>query len=94
MSYFSTKSEQEQVAFKRDNDGVRFVLNQQAYLSFYSASSLKQQCVGRHVAPYEHIILISSQPSLFLLVNTVHLVEKQQIPILSCLVLPDLCSYT
>jgi hypothetical protein len=43
MSNFSTRSRQEQVAFKRDNDGVRFVLNQQAYLSFYSASSPKQQ---------------------------------------------------
>jgi hypothetical protein len=29
---------------------------------FYSASSLKQQSAGRHIAPLEHIILIPSQP--------------------------------
>jgi len=28
----------------------------------YSASSLKQQVVGRHVAPLGHIILITNQP--------------------------------
>jgi hypothetical protein len=31
-------------------------------LDFYSASSLKQQSAGRHVATLGHIILISSQP--------------------------------
>jgi hypothetical protein len=31
-------------------------------LVFYSASSLKQQSAGRHVAPLGHIILIPSQP--------------------------------
>jgi hypothetical protein len=31
-------------------------------LDFYSASSLKQQSAGRHVAPLGHIILIPSQP--------------------------------
>jgi hypothetical protein len=29
---------------------------------FYSASSLKQQSAGRHVALLRHIILIESQP--------------------------------
>jgi len=50
-----------------NDDDVRFVLDQHAYLDLYSASSLKQQSVGRHVAPLEHIILIPSQPvfSLF-----------------------------
>jgi hypothetical protein len=33
-----------------------------AELDFYSASSLKQQSAGRHVAPLRHIILILSQP--------------------------------
>jgi hypothetical protein len=41
---------------------VRFVLGQNAELDFYSASSLKQQSAGRHVAPVGHIILIPSQP--------------------------------
>jgi hypothetical protein len=41
---------------------VRYVLDQHAELDFYSASSLKQQSVGRHVAPLWHIILIPSQP--------------------------------
>jgi len=31
-----------------------------ANLDFYSASSLKQQSAGRHVAPLGHIILISN----------------------------------
>jgi len=31
-------------------------------LDFYSASSLEQQSADRHVAPLEHIILITSQP--------------------------------
>jgi hypothetical protein len=62
-----------------DDDEVRFVLAQHAELDFYSASLLKQQYVGRHVAPFEHIILIPSQP-VFLL-NAACLAEKQQIPI-------------
>jgi len=43
-------------------DDVRFVLDQHAELDIYSASSLKQQSVGKHVAPLGHIILITSQP--------------------------------
>jgi hypothetical protein len=39
-------------------DDVRFVLDQHAELDFDSASSLKQQSAGRHVAPLGHIILI------------------------------------
>ena len=52
-----------------------------ALLHFNSASSLKQQFAGRHVAPLEHIILIPSQP-VFALLNAECLAEKQQIPIL------------
>jgi hypothetical protein len=52
----------EQVNFQWDDDEVRFVLDQHADLDFYSASSLKQQSVGRHVAPLGHFILIPSQP--------------------------------
>ena len=48
-----------------DDDEVRFVLDQHTELDFYSASSLKQQSAGRHVAPLRHIILIPSQPSSF-----------------------------
>jgi hypothetical protein len=48
------------------NDEVRFVLDQHAELDFYSASSLKQQSAGRHVASLGHIILIPSQ-SIFAL---------------------------
>jgi hypothetical protein len=48
--------------FQWDNDEVRFVLDQHAELVFYSASSLKQQSAGRHVAPLGHIIPIPSQP--------------------------------
>jgi hypothetical protein len=59
---FSAISWREQVNFQWDNDEVRFVLDQHAELDFYSASSLKQQSAGIHVAPLGHIILIPSQP--------------------------------
>jgi hypothetical protein len=52
-------------------------------LDFYSASSLKQQSAGRHVAPLGHIILIPSQPVFALFLNDACLAEKQQIQILS-----------
>ena len=51
----------QQVNFQWDDDEVRFVLDQHAYLDFYSASSLKQQSADKHVAPLRHIILIPSQ---------------------------------
>jgi predicted alpha/beta hydrolase len=64
-----------------DDDDVRFVLDQQAELDFYSASSLKQQSVDRHVAPLGHIILIASQTVLLFLLNATCLCEMQQIPV-------------
>ena len=63
-------------------DEGRFVLDQHAELGFYSASSLKQQSAGRHVAPLGQIILILSQPVVLFLLNVVCIAEKQQIPIL------------
>ena len=64
---FSAISWREQVSLWRNDDDVHFVLDQNTELVLYSASSLKQQSVGRHVAPLEHIILrqiflISRQP--------------------------------
>jgi hypothetical protein len=53
---------QEQINFQWNDDEVCFVLDQHAELDFYSASSLKQQSTGRHVAPLRYIILIPSQP--------------------------------
>ena len=47
--------------FRLDDDDIRFVLDQNTELDFNSASSLKQQSAGRHVAPLGHIILILSQ---------------------------------
>jgi hypothetical protein len=41
---------------------LHFVLDHHAELDFYSASALKQQSVGRHIAPLGHIILIPGQP--------------------------------
>ena len=52
----------EQVNFEWDDDEVRFVLHQHAELDFSSASSLKQQSAGKHVAPLGQIILIPGQP--------------------------------
>ena len=62
LSNCTAISWRKQVNFQWDDDKVSFVLNQHAELEFYSASSLKQQSVGRHVASLEHIILIPSQP--------------------------------
>jgi hypothetical protein len=45
-----------------DDDDFRFIQDQHTELDFYSASSLKQQSAGRHVALLGHIILIPSQP--------------------------------
>jgi len=59
---FSAITWQEQVYCQWDDDEVCFVLDQHAELDFYSASSLKQQSAGRHVAALRQIILIPSQP--------------------------------
>jgi hypothetical protein len=40
---------------------IRFILDQHAYLDFYSSCSLTQQSADRHVAPLGNIILIPSQ---------------------------------
>ena len=61
LSHFSAISWREKVNFQCDDDDVRFVLDQHAEFEFYSASSLKQQYAGRHVAPLGHIILNPSQ---------------------------------
>jgi len=52
----------EQVNFQWDDNEVCFIFDQHAELDFYSASSLKQQSAGRHIAPLGHIILIPNQP--------------------------------
>jgi hypothetical protein len=62
FSNFSPISWREHVNFQWDDDEVRFVLDQQAELDLYSASSLNQQFAGKHVAPLGHIILIPSLP--------------------------------
>ena len=62
IQQLSVISWRKQVNVQRDDDEVRFVLDQYAELDFYSASSLKQQSAGRHVAPLGHIILIPIQP--------------------------------
>ena len=46
---------------QRDDDEVRYVLDQHSYVDFQSANPLKQQSAGRHVAPLGHIILITSR---------------------------------
>jgi hypothetical protein len=51
MSTFSAMSWQEQVTFWRDYKDVQFVLYQHAQSDFDSASLLKQQSTGRHIAP-------------------------------------------
>jgi hypothetical protein len=46
---------------------IRFLLDQYAELDFHIASSLKQQSVGRHIAPLGHIILIPNRQPVFAL---------------------------
>ena len=53
MSYFSATSRWEQTTLGGNDDDVHFVLDQHSKLDFYSASSLKQQSEGRHVAPLD-----------------------------------------
>ena len=48
--------------FRWLNDDILFVLDQHAYLDFYSVGTPKLQSAGGHVAPFGHIILIPSQP--------------------------------
>jgi hypothetical protein len=45
---------------------------------------VKQQPVGRHVAPLGvgHIILVPSQPNLLLLLKATYLAKKKEIPII------------
>ena len=60
-------------------DDVRILLDKHADLDLYSASSLQQQSVGRHVAQLGHIILILRQPGFSL--NAACLPDTHQIPI-------------
>ena len=54
----SSISRREQVNFQWNDDEVSFVLHQQAWLDFNSASLLKQKIIGKHVVPLGHNILI------------------------------------
>jgi hypothetical protein len=58
FSNFSAISWREQVNFQW-NDEVRLVLDQHAELDFYSASLLKQQSAGRHVALLNHVWVVT-----------------------------------
>jgi hypothetical protein len=69
--------------FWRVNYDAHFIQDHHALLDFYSVSSLKQQCTGKHCALLEHMILILSQLAYGL---TACLAEKQQILILWSLV--------
>ena len=51
--------------FQLYHDDVRFIQGQHTYVGFVSASSLKQQSTGKHIAPRGHIILNPSQQILF-----------------------------
>ena len=70
FSYMMTR-----MSYIQWDDDIRYVLDQHAWMDFYSNSSLKQQSAGRHVASLGHIILIPIQPVLLLLLNATCLVE-------------------
>ena len=78
MSNFSAISRREQATFRRDDDVILFALDQHTLLDLYSASSLKQQSAGRHVAPLKHIILIPVNPSLLFFIKSICLAENQK----------------
>ena len=90
---FSAISWREQVHFQSNNDEIRFVLKQHPELDIDSASSLKQQSAGRHVAPLGHIILIPSQPVFALSPECCVLREATHTNGI-VLVWPDRCSNT
>ena len=60
--FYLAISWREQVTFRQDDDDddVRIILYQEAFLNLYSIMSLKQQSVSRHMTPLGHIILIPS----------------------------------
>ena len=60
MSNISAIAWTEHIIFWRDDEDVRFVLDQHIKLDFYSDSW--QQWAGRCVAPLGHIIPIPSHP--------------------------------
>jgi hypothetical protein len=63
LNNFSAISGRKQVSFQWDDDEIRFVPDQHAYLDVHSASSLeKNKSADEHVAPLGHISLIPSQP--------------------------------
>jgi hypothetical protein len=64
------------------------ILDQHAYLDFYSIRSLKQQSTDRYVAPLTLTWFGANQSLLFLLIAA-FLAEKQQIPILYSFVWQD-----
>ena len=68
----------EQVLFHWNDDEVGFVLDQNAKLDFYRASSLQQQSADNYFAPPGHI----SQSVFAIFINAACLAENQQIPIL------------
>jgi hypothetical protein len=72
-----------QVTFLWDND-VHFVLDQHAYLDFYSASWLKQKSTGRqtYLSTKTQYYTDSYHIGLLLLFNATCLAEKQHIPLL------------
>ena len=68
---------------RSDDQNICFVLDQQAWLDFYSASSLKQQSAGRHVSSLGQHFPESEPITVFaLLLIAASLAEKQQIHIL------------
>ena len=51
---FQLYHDENKLIFNEDDDEVRLVQDQHAELDFDSASSLKQQSTGRHIAPRTH----------------------------------------
>ena len=66
QSFVSYISWREHINFQKDDDKVRFVLDQHADFDFYSASLLEQLSTDRHVVLLGHISLIQIQPVIAL----------------------------
>jgi hypothetical protein len=75
MNNFSAISWRDQVTFRRDDDVILFVLDQHTLLDLYSASSLKQQSAGRHVAP---LSWFQVNQSLLFFLKSICLAENQK----------------
>ena len=63
----------------KNDDDIRFVLDQHTWLDFYNASSLRQQSASEKSFHFDTLSWFCANQSLLLLLNAVCLAERQRI---------------